>query len=279
MSGAEGIILLSIPEVIKTIREIIVLITGRNKNSDIPIETKENLHRELRLVNRRHMLLYNEVFNPLYRNIITIDPSPYNLISYVIFTASEVSKSLHYKEALEHLNRDLPDFSIKLNELQYLINMFNSDLKDFQEQRMQQLISDYLIQNGYSIYDDSNEEPRIGTINARYVLEALKNYWKHNKGISYIIRNKELKIPVNMGHALITMVKDQTDADRVKEIIDQLRDLDQIKIEFNKFLDEYKQIDNLSRQLSEEIGNKVIKIIQNGEYDYACKLCQDKMLV
>lgn len=276
MSGAEGAILLSILEVIKTIKEIIILINGRNKNSAIQIETKENLDRKSRLVIRRHTLFCNEVFYPLYRNIITIDSPSYNLISYVNFTGSDISKSLHYKEALEHLNQNLPGFSIKLNELQHLINMFNSDLRDFQEQRLLQLVSDHLIQNGFSVFDNYYGDPQIGTINVQYVLEALKNYWKDNKDILYIMRDTELRIPVNMGHALITIIKDQSEADRVKEIINQLKDLDKIKIEFNKFLDEYRQIDYQSRHLSEEIGNKVIRLIQLGEYDDACKLCRGK---
>lgn len=279
MSGVEGAVLLSIPEVLKTIGEMISLINNRHKDSRIQqMEEKGNRDKKLRFINKRHMLYYDQVFLPLYRNIIAIDDQSKNIISYVIFTASSVSKSLHYREALEHLNNDIQNFSTRLNELQHLISMFNTDLKDFQERRLLQIIIDHILQNGLSVHEYDEFVSKPGSINTQYVLEALKDFWKHHKEISYIIRDNELRIPVDMGHATIVLLNESVDVNKIKEIINQLKDLDKIKIEFNKFLEEYRQIDNQSKNLSGEIGTNIVKLVENGEYDYSCKLCKDKIL-
>jgi hypothetical protein len=90
----------------ETIKELLGLIKGMieilNLNKKSKIQEKSILDKRLEQINTKHRVLTDQIFYPLYKNIVDIEIFETNF-PVITFTASQVYDSIYYDDGLEHL--------------------------------------------------------------------------------------------------------------------------------------------------------------------------------
>jgi len=262
----------SIPSILDMINEGIKMINlnKESKNLEILIE-KSRLDNELQRINIKHKVLARQIFYPLYQNIVWINVLK-NKLPTITFTASQIRNSLHYNDGLEHLKQSIPDFLFRLEKIENRIEMYNADLNDFHQRRIEDNVRNYIRENGFRLPED--EYTAIIAIDLSILLPELKSFWfKDKPDIEFIPSENSVKISVTMGYADIAITNMEEDKNRVKNLVTELKDLNTIKMELQKFYDAITNIYTMSEELQKDIGKDIIRFIELEEYDSICRIC------
>ncbi len=247
-----------------------------NKEREIQkISIKQSeLDSELKKISIRHKVLATEIFYPLYQNIIVINISENETnLPTITFTVSQVRDSLHYDDGLEHIEQSIPEFLSRFIGIENRVKAYNIDLRDFYDRRIKDYISDYIEENGFKITYNSNTDTPPNTINLSNLLPEFNRYWFREIEDIAITRHGNSMDVYIMGHAVIATVSSDDEENRVRKLVNELKDLDKIKIELEKFYQVIIGIDNTAEGLSKDIGKNIIKFIDLNEYDDICEIC------
>ncbi|MDN5845923.1 MAG: hypothetical protein L0H53_06580, partial [Candidatus Nitrosocosmicus sp.] len=221
-------------------------------------------------------VLAEKIFYPLYKQPIEIQIKSYEKkLPEIVFTGSLIlQNSLFRNEGLEHLQKSIKDFDKRMKELENRIDMYNSDLKSFYDIRLKDDVTSHIHKSGFRLTSDKDNAQLIA-IDTSILLPEIVLYWHGDKTDVVVIDNSEnsVRIPSGMGHGEIAKVNNDDEKNKIRDLIQELKDLDSIKTELNKFYGEISDICNLSDKLSEDIGINLIKHIELGNYDKTCKLC------
>ena len=233
---------------------------------------KSKLNNELKKISTKHRILAEQIFYPLYQNIIEIKTGEKKLPE-IKFTGSQIRDSLHYEEGLNHL-QCIPDFLSHFELIENKINMYNLDVYKLYDDRLENYVLSYIQENGFRLSTDSEYNTLI-PINLSNLLPALILYWHGDKpNIEFTESKGSLKIVSGMGHAEIAIINNDNDEIRVKNLVDELKNLDDIKRELDKFYNVVIDIYNLTEKLSKDIGKNIIRYIELNEYDDICEICK-----
>jgi hypothetical protein len=261
-----------IPSILNLITEVIKTI-NLNKEKEIQEISinKSRLDDQSKRISIRHKVLARNIFYPLYQKIVWINILK-NKLPTITFTASHIYNSLHYEDGLEHLKQSISGFESKLEEIERKINMYNEDRTEFHGSRIRNSVIKYIRENGFRLPEDNNTS--IIAIDASILLPELISFWfKDKPDIEFISSKNSVRIAVTMGHADIAITNTEEDKNRIRDLINELKDLDYIKMELNKFYQVIMDIYNESDKLTKDIGKKIIKFIELEEYDNMCKIC------
>jgi hypothetical protein len=264
-----------IPLILNMITEGIKMLNSKqdSKNLEISIE-KSRLDNELKKINTKHKVLARQIFYPLYQNIVSIIILK-NKLPSITFTASQIRSSLHYNDGLEHLIQSIPDFSTRLEEIETGIEMYNADLNDFHQHRMEDYVRNYIEENGFRLRDEEGNTTIIA-IDLSILLPELISYWfKDKTDIEFIPSENSVKIHVTLGLADIAITNNDEDKNRIRNLVTELKDLNIIKMELQKFYGVITKIYTMAEEISTDIGNNIIRFIELDEYDDICTICKD----
>jgi hypothetical protein len=83
-----------------------------------------------------------------------------------------------------------------------------------------------------------------------------------------------------MGHAQIASIRNDIDKDekyeeenKIRNLVNELKEMDEIKTEFNKFYGVIIDIHKMVEELRKDIGKNIIKFIDLNEYNDICEIC------
>jgi hypothetical protein len=142
------------------------------------IKKKLDLEKRTDKKNLRFKLLYDEIFTPLYENVVDIDISSGRALKNLIFTGDRIFQSNHHEEGLEHLRNDIYGFDEKFNNIRNKVNGFNTSVNYFQDHEFTETISNYLLENGFLIdEEDVKNYPAPRIILMSNLIPHLKSYW------------------------------------------------------------------------------------------------------
>lgn len=138
----------SISEVASTLSNHINAYSERRFNESVL--RLEEINRRSDKASKRYALLYNEIFLPLNGNIVYLQDNG-GYVNVLIFNGDLILSSRHSKEGIEHLKICIPDFEKRFTEIRYQVQLFNSEIDDFYTKELYEIVSDYLIENGFTI--------------------------------------------------------------------------------------------------------------------------------
>jgi hypothetical protein len=147
---------------------------------------------------------------------------------------------------------------------------------------MERHTSNHIIKKEFNITYNTNIDTPSNTINLAILLPELKLFWFGKKTDIPVTRyNNSLRIPTGMGHGEITTVINEMNDERkmveeirVKNLVNELKDLYEIKKDLQKFKQDIIDINYKSEELSKDIGKNIIRLIKLYEYDDICKICK-----
>jgi hypothetical protein len=269
LSEPVSAILNMITEMIKMINHI-----KEREIQQISIE-RSMLYNESKTISTKHKVLARQIFYPLYQNIIVINISENETnLPMITFTASQVRDSLHHDDGLEHLEQSIPGFLSRFTGIEDRVKAYNIDLRDFYDRRIKDYISDYIEENGFKITYNSNTDIPPNTINLSNLLPEFNRYWNREIEDVAITRHGNSMDVYIMGHAVIATVSSDDEENRVRNLVNELKELDKIKIELEKFYQVIIGINNTAEGLSKDIGKNIIRLVELEEYDSKCKICK-----
>jgi hypothetical protein len=269
-----------IPSILNLITEVIKAINLNKEREIQKISIKQSeLDSELKKISIRHKVLATEIFYPIYQNIVSIDISETNLPT-ITFTASQVRDSLHYDDGLEHLNRSIPNFFKRFSEIENKVIMYNTDLDEFHKNRLEKYVSDNIERNGFNVTYNSNTNVLPNTINLSNLFPKLKQYWfREIEDIPINLHGNSMDVSM-MGHAQIASIRNDIDKDekyeeenKIRNLVNELKEMYEIKTEFNKFYGVIIDIHKMVEELRKDIGKNIIKFIDLNEYNDICEIC------
>lgn len=173
---------------LETIHAILNMLTevfrmiNLEKESKIQDVLLENirLNDESSKISIKHKVLAEQIFYPLYLNIVTANKSALNL-STITFTASKVYDSLHYEDGLKHLEQSISNFSKRLNDIERKVNMYNNDINGFQDNGIEDAVSDFFRRNGFEVSKNDIDNIPLSTIILSNLLPVLESCWFEKK--------------------------------------------------------------------------------------------------
>jgi hypothetical protein len=269
-----------IPSILNLITEVIKAINLNKEREIQKISIKQSeLDSELKKISIRHKVLATEIFYPICQNIVSIDISETNLPT-ITFTASQVRDSLHYDDGLEHLNRSIPNFFKRFSEIENKVIMYNTDLDEFHKNRLEKYVSDNIERNGFNVTYNSNTNVLPNTINLSNLFPKLKQYWfREIEDIPINLHGNSMDVSM-MGHAQIASIRNDIDKDekyeeenKIRNLVNELKEMYEIKTEFNKFYGVIIDIHKMVEELRKDIGKNIIKFIDLNEYNDICEIC------
>lgn len=230
--------------------------------------------------NKKHNMMAIEIFYPLYHNIIYIDTFENNLP--IIRLNTKIRDSLYYDDGIEHLKQSIHKFLPKFNEIEKKVNEYNTNLTKFHNDLMERHTSNLILKKGFEVTYNTNIDTPSNTINLTILLPELKLFWFGEKTDIPVTRyNNSLRIPIGVGHAEIaTVINEMNDKQKmaeeikVKNLVNELKDLYEIKQDLQKFKQDIVDIYYKSEELSKDIGKNIIKLIELDEYDDMCTICK-----
>jgi hypothetical protein len=260
----------------ETIKELLGLIKGMieilNLNKKSKIQEKSILDKRLEQINTKHRVLTDQIFYPLYKNIVDIEIFETNF-PVITFTASQVYDSIYYDDGLEHLKKYVDKFLTRLEDLDKKVKIYNEKRSKFNNDLIKRHVSNYILTKGFEVTYNANTVTPSNTINLSILLPELKSYWFGEKTDILVTRYEDaLRIPTGMGPAEIAIYSKEDEV-RVKNLINDLKELDEIKKKFREFYEYIKDITEESIKLSKDIGENIIKFIDFNEYDNMCEIC------
>ena len=126
--------------------------------------------------------------------------------------------------------------------------------------------------NGFLIdEEDIKKYPAPNIILMYNLLPRLKSYWYDKCDFGYY-NWKDNRLRINGDE--ISVISDDNEWQDIKNHIENLKNLYDIKNKIDGFKEELKKIIIEGNNLSKEIGSKVNRYIENGEYDNPCKFCE-----
>lgn len=215
------------------------------------------------------LLNYN-IFIPLRYNLIeTIDSCQF--IPRIIFDPSEIQKSDYFEEGLKHLEKDIPNFRSRFENLENRITKFNSDLDTFETSELERLVSEYLEKNGFIPTMFIKDLPTTNnTILVPILLPYFRNYWKRKERFNYKVDDKWLKIN---NVATIGLISEENES-KIDGCMEGLKHDISVCQKHMDLIDNYNSILKESETLTNEIGKKIVIRIEKGIYDTVCSDCE-----
>jgi hypothetical protein len=141
--------------------------------------------------------------------------------------------------------------------------MYNKDLFEYHNNRKNNSISKYIEANGFNVIYDSNTDTPANTINLSNLLPALDRYWSMEiEDIVVTSHENSLDIYNGMGNAQIYLISNDDEENGVKNLVGELKEIDGIKMELNKFYQVIIDIYDMAEGLSKDIGKNIIRFIE-----------------
>jgi hypothetical protein len=132
----------------ETIKELLGLIKGMieilNLNKKSKIQEKSILDKRLEQINTKHRVLTDQIFYPLYKNIVDIEIFETNF-PVITFTASQVYDSIYYDDGLEHLKKYVDKFLTRLEDLDKKVKIYNEKRSKFNNDLIKIHVSNYIL--------------------------------------------------------------------------------------------------------------------------------------
>ena len=222
----------------------------------------------------KYELLNKEVFIELTENLISFESPDYEGFMKLSFNMSNIQQNRHYPEAEEHIKQDLDEkFPSQLNDLKKKVDEFNKNLDEFKKDGLEKLVSEYLKNSGFKITNDVNStNPPSNTIIIDNLLFPLKSLWFHNGEFEILQRNGENMLHIN--HSIIASFSNTEERKRIEDTIEKIKKCERIIKEINSFKEEPQRIFDEGQKLSKEIEDKIVKKIENKEYETTCDICK-----
>lgn len=234
------------------------------------IKKKAELEKRTERKDRRYKLLYDEIFAPLYENIVIVDEFDDAKIKGLVFTGKRIYDSNHHQEGLEHLRIWNADFLKRFTEIENKINAYNFDIHNFQTKEIDENVSNYLTEKGIETIKDDKAAAN-GVIIPKLTAQLKSHWFEENKLHCISLEDKKLTI----NGEIIALFSTDEEKEMIKCHIENLKNLIYIRNKIDDFKSELKKIILEGEQLSKEIGLGINRYIENGEYDTTCSYCEN----
>jgi hypothetical protein len=151
------------------------------------------------------------------------------------------------------------------------VNDYNKDLKNFEENGLENIIKDYFGKKGFNTIDNSEIPTIDNTIVIKELIPMLKRCW-YEQPIPFVKEYEDgyLKIIYNTIIAKVT----EDRKDDLKGCIEELKDYEEINRANLNLVEFFNIIKNNSEIISKEIGKNIVKEIEIGTYKTQCKFCK-----
>lgn len=212
-----------------------------NLQRESKIKEKSVSDKRLEQIHTKHRVLNDQIFYPLYQNIINIE-MPEGNFPIITFTASQIIESIYYDDGLEHLEKYIDKFLPRLNEIKEKVSRYETKRRKFNDDLIKRHVSNYIIEKDFEVTYDSNTVTPPKTINLSILLPELISYWFGDKSDIPVTRyGDSLGIPTGMGHGEIAIYSKENEV-KVKNLINDLKELDEIKKKFTEFIADIKYL-------------------------------------
>ncbi len=184
---------------------------------------------------------------------------------------SEVQRSLHYREGLEHLKLDIPTFVEQFDQIKTRVNEFNKEITSFKSSELREILFDEISRLGMGVTEGySQMTPLSKTLNVDILTDNLKLLFLNDIQFGPDLWQDKT---VRINGAVVAIYSEAQEGNQYKETINNLKNLGEIVQKFTMLKEEYEKIIECANGLSNAIGEKIVKYIENGEYDRTCKYC------
>jgi hypothetical protein len=223
---------------------------------------------ENEIKNNTYYYLYKRVFFPLRLGIVKPVDS-YYFIPVLRFDPSNVCDSDNWEEGHKHLVKDIYEFDPQFSWIKENLIQYNNDLEIFEGKQLEELVSNYIEENGFTISNTVDQDPSNNTFLIKILIDPLKEYWTTKLNFRLVWHNNLLKIND------IRTIASGTDENKTKieDCINNLKSSEEILRRYYNLADYYNKILQSAEDLSREIGKKVVIKIEKGSYKTTCDEC------
>jgi hypothetical protein len=171
------------------------------------------------------------------------------------------------------MKQDLDEkFLSQFDNLKKKVDDFNKSLDKFKESDLENLVSNYLKDEGFEITKNMKNNPSSNTIIIENILSPLKSFWFKNTPFEIVQWDKENLLRIDS--SVIALSSCENERKRITDTIEKIKNCESIIKETNYFKEEPKRISDEGQKLAKEIEYKIVKKVENEEYDTTCNICK-----